>query len=229
MKIVAVAGLEPATCFRFTRNPLLPTELHGTIYIFLDQGSCRCQTLPKILGYSLMTYSEPRSICTFFLNSAFLRLIRLSFSPTLPSALHYYLSSMSCDLSRRSFRIRKLPCRFRLYLRVEYRLFHSFGLSVSFAAVSIRYTYRLAPWLLYLLSDLNKCFCLLTGIISIRPSAFVEGAGFEPTVFKGTLAITIHIIKHRACLRPLGQPSKYIVFYVSSFRKPANLAAGWVD
>ena len=31
--IVAVAGLEPATCFRFTRNPLLPTELHGTIYI----------------------------------------------------------------------------------------------------------------------------------------------------------------------------------------------------
>ena len=42
--------------------------------------------------------------------------------------------------------------------------FHSVGLSVSFAAVSIRYTYRLAPWLLYLLSDLNKCFCLLTGI-----------------------------------------------------------------
>ena len=31
--IVAVAGFEPATCFRFTRNPLLPTELHGTIYI----------------------------------------------------------------------------------------------------------------------------------------------------------------------------------------------------
>ena len=46
----------------------------------------------------------------------------------------------------------------------RYRLFHSVGLSVSFAAVSIRYTYRLAPWLLYLLSDLNKCFCLLTGI-----------------------------------------------------------------
>ena len=41
--------------------------------------------------------------------------------------------------------------------------FHSFSLSVSFAAVSIRYTYRLAPWLLYLLSDLNKCFRLLTG------------------------------------------------------------------
>ena len=61
----------------------------------------------------------------------------------------------SSDLSRRSLRIRNLPGRFRLYLRVWYRLFHSIGLSVSFAAVSIRYTYRLAPWLLYLLSDLN--------------------------------------------------------------------------
>ena len=60
--------------------------------------------------------------------------------------------------------VRNLPCRLRLYLRIGYRLFHSFSLSVSFDAVSIRYTYRLAPWLLYLLSDLNKCFCLLTGI-----------------------------------------------------------------
>ena len=51
-------------------------------------------------------------------------LIRLSFSPTLPSALHYYLSSM-VDLSRRSRRIRNLPRFFRLYLRVGYRLFHS--------------------------------------------------------------------------------------------------------
>ena len=31
--VFAVAGLEPATCFRFSRNPLVPTELHGTIYI----------------------------------------------------------------------------------------------------------------------------------------------------------------------------------------------------
>ena len=40
---------------------------------------------------------------------------------------------------------------------------------------------------------------------------FVEGAGFEPAVFKGTLAITIHIIKHRACIRPLGQPSNSLI------------------
>ena len=62
-----------------------------------------------------------------------------------------------------SCRIRNLPCRLWLYLRIGYRLFHSVGLSVSFAAVSIRYTYRLAPWLLHLLSDLNKCCCLLAG------------------------------------------------------------------
>ena len=64
-----------------------------------------------------------QSFVSSVLISAFLRLIRLSFSPTFPSALHYYLSSMSFDLSRRSCRIRKLPCRFRLYLRVRYRLF----------------------------------------------------------------------------------------------------------
>ena len=61
---------------------------------YLDRGSCRCQTLPKILGYSLMTYSEPRSFCSFCSISAFLRLIRLSFSPTLPSDLHYYLPAL---------------------------------------------------------------------------------------------------------------------------------------
>ena len=41
--------------------------------------------------------------------------------------------------------------------------FHSFSLWVSFDAVSISVTYRLAPWLLTVLSDLNKCFRLLTG------------------------------------------------------------------
>ena len=50
----------------------------------------------------------------------------------------------------------------------------------------------------------------LPGLPLRVPRRFVEGAGFEPTMFKGTLAITIHIIKHRACLRPLGQPSKYV-------------------
>ena len=152
----------------------------------MDRGSCRCPTLPKILGYSLMDNSEPRSICTFCLNSAFLRLIRLSFSPTIPSALHYYLPAL-LSVCRGQL---VADAGFGNYLVASsctygfgYRLFHSFSFLVSFAAVSIRYTYRLAPWLLYLLGDLNKCFCLLTGIISIRPSAFVEGAGFEPAMY----------------------------------------------
>ena len=114
-----------------------------------------------------MDNSEPRSICTFCLNSAFLRLIRLSFSPTLPSALHYYLPALLsvcrgqlvADAGFGNYLVAS-SCTYGF----EYRLFHSFSFLVSFAAVSIRYTYRLAPWLLYLLSDLNKCFCLLTGI-----------------------------------------------------------------
>ena len=126
--------------------------------VYLLRGSCRSPPLPKIL--LLFAHGEIANLApsvSFCLISAFLRLIRLSFSLTLPSALHYYLSACCC-------------CRFGTYLVASdctYGLctvsFHSFSLLVSFDAVSIRYTYRLAPWLLYLLSDLNKCFRLLTG------------------------------------------------------------------
>ena len=51
--------------------------------------------------------------------------------------------------------IRKLPRASSCTHGLVTVSFHSFSLSVSFDAVSIRYTYRLAPWLLYLLSDLN--------------------------------------------------------------------------
>ena len=168
--------------------------------VYQDRGSCRCQTLPKILGYSLMTYSEPLSICFVLFNiripaahSAFILSHHSLGLTLLPSRLILCMSGPT----RGRCGVRNLPCRgqlvaaagFGTYLVASgctYGLgtvsFHSFSLSVSFDAVSIRYTYRLAPWLLYLLSDLNKCFCLLTGIISIRPSAFVEGAGFEPAM-----------------------------------------------
>ena len=109
-----------------------------------------------------------------------------------------------------------------------YRLFHSFSFLVSFAAVLTLCNVQacaLAACTVSVISTNDVAYLL--GLHAARPSAFGEGAGFEPAMFKGTLAITIHIIKHRACLRPLGQPSKYIVFYVSSFCKPANLTAGW--
>ena len=57
---------------------------------------------------------------------------------------------------------------------------------------------------------------------------FAEGAGFEPTMFKGTLAITIHIIKRRACLRPLGQPSKYVYPDCSLFLDETSEPRGWL-
>lgn len=151
-----------------------------------------------------MTYSEPRSICTFFQIPHSCELIRLSFSPTIPSDLHYYLSSMSCDLSRRSFRIRKLPCRLWLYLRVEYRLFHSVGLLVSFAAVLIRYTYRLAPWLLYLLGDLTNDVAYLPGLPLRVPRRLrkVRDSNSRSVLPLASLAVR--------CFRPLSQPSQYV-------------------
>ena len=145
--------------------------------VYQDRGSCRCQTLPKILGYSLMTYSEPLSICFVLFNiripaahSAFILSHHSLGLTLLPSRLILCMSGPT----RGRCGVRNLPCRLRLYLRIGYRLFPLLQL--------VGLTYRLAPWLLYLLSDLNKCFCLLTGIISIRPSAFVEGAGFEPAM-----------------------------------------------
>ena len=189
--------------------------------VYQDRGSCRCQTLPKILGYSLMTYSEPRSICFVLFNiripaahSAFILSHHSLGLTLLPSRLILCMSGPT----RGRCGVRNLPCRLRLYLRIGYRPFHSIGLSVSFDAVSIRYTYRLAPWLLYLLSDLNKCFCLLTGIISIRPSAFVEGEGIEPTLILLLLA---------RCTFYGSLPSKsYPDDYCSSFIKTCG-PRGW--
>ena len=104
--------------------------------------------------------------------------------------------------------VRNLPCRIRLYLRIWYRLFPLLQLVGLFRC---RFDFcnvqacALAACTVSVIS--TNAFAYLPGLLAARPSAFVEGAGFEPTMFKGTLAITIHIIKHRACLRPLGQPS----------------------
>ena len=127
-----------------------------------------------------MDNSEPRSICTFCLNSAFLRLIRLSFSPTSPSALHYYLSSMSCDLSRRSFRIRKLPCAFGC----------TYGLGTVSSTPSACWSLSL-PFRFDTRTGLRPGCCTssvistndaayLPGLHAARPSAFVEGGGVGP-------------------------------------------------
>ena len=74
-------------------------------------------------------------------------LIRLSFSPTLPSALHYYLSSM-VDLSRRSRWIRKLPRRSGCTYGLDTVSSTPSAFEVYFDAVSAQdFTRALRPWL----------------------------------------------------------------------------------
>ena len=110
-------------------------------------------------------------------------LIRLSFSPTFPSDLHYYLSSIH-DLSRRSRRIRNLP---RLAWLYSAALFHatSFHSSLIIRSLSMPFrlnaTYRLAPWLLAPSVISTNDFAYLPGLHAARPSAFVGKAGLEPT------------------------------------------------
>ena len=74
---------------------------------------------------------------------------------------------------------RKLPCRVWLYLRVEYRLFPLRQLVGLF-----RCRFGLTRPVLALQSDLPphapSILSLLAGIASARPSALVEGIGFEP-------------------------------------------------
>ena len=101
----------------------------------------------------------------------------------LPSALHYYLSACCCCGSTRG------PCRFGNYrlssgctYGFRYRLFPLHpcrGLfRCRFGSCSAR---AFAPVSLALLPcSINSC--LLAGIASARPSALVDGAGFEPAV-----------------------------------------------
>ena len=151
--IVAVTGLEPATCFRFTRNPLLPTELHGTIYIerpyrkLLEATPARNPAALLGLHQSFVSSVKyPHSCGSFGFHS-------LPLSPR-PYTTTYPLCRVTYLVGRSGFGNYLVAFGCTYGLNTVH--FHSIGLSVSFAAVSIRYTYRLAPWLLYLLSDLNK-------------------------------------------------------------------------
>ena len=119
-----MSGLEPPTSAILRRFTNLASR--HTIYIEPVRGSCRCQTLPKILGYSLMTYSEPRSICFVLFNiripaahSAFILSHHSLGLTLLPSRLILCMSGPT----RGRCGVRNLPCRLRLYLRIGYRLF----------------------------------------------------------------------------------------------------------
>ena len=57
--------------------------------------------------------------------------------------------------------------------------FHSFRIDVSFDAVLILVTYRLAPWLLTVLCDLNKCCRLLAGFARCTTLGVRGGCGIR--------------------------------------------------
>ena len=133
--------------------------------VYQDRGSCRCQTLPKILGYSLMTYSEPRSICFVLFNiripaahSAFILSHHSLGLTLLPSRLILCISGPT----RGRCGVRNLPCRLWLYLRIGYRLFplhQRVGLfRCRFVVVTPVMVTRAIP------STMLHYFCLLTGI-----------------------------------------------------------------
>ena len=153
-----MSGLEPPTSAILRRFTNLASRQSIYIYQKFRPYAEPISAYDSWL-FAQRAYSEPLLRLLVLLISAFLRLIRLSFSPTIPSALHYYLPALFF-----AFRGQLVAAAgFGTYLVASgctYGLgtvsFHSFSLSVSFDAVSIRYTYRLAPWLLYLLSDLNK-------------------------------------------------------------------------
>ena len=104
------------------RPDALPTELHGRPYIiYVERSHCKlleatpARNPAALLGLHnrllvLLNIRIPAAHSAFVISHPSLGLTLL---PIL----------VSCDLSRRSRRIRNLPCRFRLYLRVEYRPF----------------------------------------------------------------------------------------------------------
>ena len=153
-----------------------------------------------------MDNSEPRSICTFCLNSAFLRLIRLSFSPTLPSALHYYLSLCLLHLAQLvSIWIRKLPRFFRLYLRV----------SIPFFPLR-----RLVGLFRCRFDKCNVQACALAActvsVISTNDVAYLPGLPLRvprrlrkvrDSNSRSVLPLASLAVR---CFRPLSQPSQYV-------------------
>ena len=66
----------------------------------------------------------------------------------------------------------------------------------------------------------------LPGLHTARPSAFVEGGGFEPPTYLALSASRFQ--PHAFGAFPLGQPSQYVYPDFSLLIKPANFTAGWV-
>ena len=158
-----------------------------------------------------MDNSEPLSICTFCLNSAFLRLIRLSFSPTLPSALHYYLPALFF-----AFRGQLVATAgFGTYL-VASGCTYGFGtvFSTPSACRSLSMPFRfdtrtgLRPGCCTSSVISTNAFAYLPGLSLYVPRRLwkVQDSNLRCPRFQDVTLRWVTLL----CLRPLGQPSKYI-------------------
>ena len=131
-----------------------------------------------------------------------------------------YLFSMLLCHSNRHAPTRD-ACRFGTYLvssGCTYGLvtvsFHSFCIEVSFDAVSAQSFARPLAGLLatHLAIVYSVYSAYLPGLHSARPSAFVEGEGFEPPMSCITLYYQLKdasVDNCRRCFRPLSQPSSF--------------------
>ena len=83
----------------------------------------------------------------------------------------------------------------------------TYGLDTVFSTPSSSGLFRCCLFAGFIMSMV----CLLAGIVSTRPSAFVEGEGFEPPVCALRSIIYYNVRRQiiTRCLRPLGQPSLF--------------------
>ena len=175
--IVAVAGLEPATCFRFTRNPLLPTELHGTMYI--ERPHCKlleatpARNPAALLGLHQSFVSSvkyPHSCGSFGFHS--LPPLPRPYTTTYPlcrvtylvgrSGFGNYLVAFGCTYGLNTVFSTPSACR---SLSLPFRFDTRTGLRPGCCTSSVISTNDVA---------------YLPGLHAARPSAFVEGDGVGP-------------------------------------------------
>ena len=174
--IVAVAGLEPATCFRFTRNPLLPTELHGTMYI--ERPHCKlleatpARNPSALLGLHQSFVSSvkyPHSCGSFGFHS--LPPLPRPYTTTYPlcrvtylvgrSGFGNYLVAFGCTYWLCTVLSTPSACR---SLSLPFRFDTRTGLRPGCCTSSVIST---------------NAFAYLPGLHAARPSAFAEGERFE--------------------------------------------------
>ena len=196
---------------------------HPLICIIRSSGSCRCQTLPKILGYSLMTYSEPSlhlfALLKFRIPAAH------SASINLPPSLGLTLLPITTSPISWAVGFGTYIAHLVVLTGWDTVSFHSFRFDVSFDAVSTLcnvQAFALAActrqWSqLMLLPTYRDC----TLHVPRRSWKVWDSNPRCPRFQDVPFQAVIHL-----CLRPLGQPSDYLClswFFFFCFGKTSGL------